>query len=781
MADGVERVRKFKRNQHRLTDWFKVQQLKMELITQMESQGCDMKTMQTSAELLCRLAQAMPISLIPGAAIAGSQDCAFSPSYALINPTFLVENFAGYCDPTAIYNDIDSCEEEGITATDIKNVRDYWEQTSYVRELKEVYVRTATLTDEVVFFMEPVTGHTIPDMRPFLKYGIKAMQAKFRMKNTPAHIAMADSLEAVTILAYRYAKLAKDLQTNADKDDAILLEKMVRSLERISSEPASNMHDAVQLFVLLWEVMVLEQAPNPYAFSVGNLDRIFQPYLATDDESHQEAIELMRNLLCFFQVADRCWAISQNIMVGGKNSDGNDLTCDMTYIVLDAFYKTNDPQPALSVKVHTKTPEKLRTSLGKFFFTPGHSTPSLFNDDVMFEMLKNQGIKSADLPDYSIAGCQEPLIMGKSSLNTTNTWLNLAKILELASNDGKSLITGKQIAPRWAEMGYVSVADVYANLEEVFKKYLNYVLPIMARAGNDCTTLLGEHKPVPMCSAVMDGYETGRDMRDPVKPGCRYNGSGCLIHGLSVVADSLLATDRALTSKVFFAEDLRDALQKNYKGCEEIKGFLDAQEKFGNACSMVDEMAARLATNVADSVSRQKNNAENSFLVDFSTPSTHLLYGHWVGATLDGRPAREMLGYGVDGQYSHIRRGFEEKCLSAWHLPFLKMTGGYASHIGIPAGTAVDGTCEDKGLWMWDKIISPMFRLGSGITESPFYVYFNIDSAENLRAVLADPHKYAPDGIYIMRIHGTFVNFLDLSPAIQEDIILRLEAGSAVH
>jgi formate C-acetyltransferase len=26
-----------------------------------------------------------------------------------------------------------------------------------------------------------------------------------------------------------------------------------------------------------------------------------------------------------------------------------------------------------------------------------------------------------------------------------------------------------------------------------------------------------------------------------------------------------------------------------------------------------------------------------------------------------------------------------------------------------------------------------------------------------------------------MRIHGTFVNFLDLAPAIQEDIIKRLE------
>lgn len=29
-----------------------------------------------------------------------------------------------------------------------------------------------------------------------------------------------------------------------------------------------------------------------------------------------------------------------------------------------------------------------------------------------------------------------------------------------------------------------------------------------------------------------------------------------------------------------------------------------------------------------------------------------------------------------------------------------------------------------------------------------------------------------------MRIHGTFVNFLDLSPDIQEDIIVRLDPAS---
>jgi len=114
--------------------------------------------------------------------------------------------------------------------------------------------------------------------------------------------------------------------------------------------------------------------------------------------------------------------------------------------------------------------------------------------------------------------------------------------------------------------------------------------------------------------------------------------------------------------------------------------------------------------------------------------------------------------------------------LSAHKLPYRMMTGGYASHIGLrPDQVGRLETLEEKGLWMRDRVISPLFRLGENIPETPYYVYFNVDSAANLREVLRNPKRYAPEGIYIMRIHGTFVNFLDLSPAIQEDIIARLE------
>ncbi len=779
VKDGAEMVRKFKRSQETVTDWFFVQEIKMNERIRLENAGGDLDSPLAAAQILCCLAQQMPINIPDGSVIAGSQDCAFSPSYSLINPSFKVEDFAGYCDPTAIYNDISPSAENGLTAERIAKVRNYWECSPSVRELKSIYKDYEKFTEEVVFFFEPVTGHHIPDMRDLLKYGVRAAIEKAQNAGNEYGKAMAKALQAVLILADRYKDMAaKKLAATADAGEKLRLGKMIAVLENVPQNGAEDLHQAVQAYVLLWQVMVLEQSPNPYAISAGNIDRVLEPYYDPWNMSRQTAVELVRHLLCFFQVGKRCWAISQNVLVGGKDSHGRDLSSEMTYIVLDAFYSTNDPQPALSVKLHKDSPQKLYEQLGRFFFTKGHSTPSLFNDDMMFKLLKGQMIDDQDIPDYSIAGCQEPLIMGKSSLNTTNTWLNIAKIMELALNDGKSLLSGKKIVPGWKDFGYADINEAYNYLEELFCKMLNYCLPYMADAGNRCTSLLGRRNPVPFTSSLMGAMETYRDMRDVQTQGTTYNGSGCLIHGFSVVVDSIYAVGQFLAAGLWDCGKLRRALEDNFAGSDDILSFVSRQSKFGNDSARVDELGVRIAGKVSGDVCSLKNNLGNPYLADWSTPSTHLLYGYKVGATADGRRARAMLGYGVDPTVHRDSSGLAVRILSALKLPYDKMTGGYASHIGLsPTGCEQMSTMEEKGLWLRDEVVFSLFGFTTNTAVTPYYVYFNIDSPQHLRKVLAKPSKYAPDGIYIMRIHGTFVNFLDLSSDIQEDIIARIESG----
>ena len=174
----------------------------------------------------------------------------------------------------------------------------------------------------------------------------------------------------------------------------------------------------------------------------------------------------------------------------------------------------------------------------------------------------------------------------------------------------------------------------------------------------------------------------------------------------------------------------------------------------------------------------RKHYLGNPFRPDFSTPSTPLLYGYWVGALPDGRKSREMLNYGIDPLHGDANQGLGFRTLSQMKLPYDKMCGGCASHLGIDPKYFKGETNEAKGLEFRTKIVNPLFfnPLQQGI--SPFYMYLNITTPEMLRKVLDNPKKYAPSGVYIMRIHGTFVNFLDLSPAIQQDIITRLDPKS---
>ena len=117
--------------------------------------------------------------------------------------------------------------------------------------------------------------------------------------------------------------------------------------------------------------------------------------------------------------------------------------------------------------------------------------------------------------------------------------------------------------------------------------------------------------------------------------------------------------------------------------------------------------------------------------------------------------------------------------LSNMELPFEKMDGGYASHLGIDPQYFTAQSYEEKGEQFEERVITPLFFNPANDGQvDPFYLYVNVTTPEILRKVLANPEKYAPSGVYIMRIHGTFVNFLDLSPAIQQDIIKRLDLKS---
>ena len=749
------------RNIKRLDGWFVAKET--EMLNEEKYKNCTPEVKK--ANLLCEVLKEMPLFISENVVFAGTQRDAFAKSYALINPSFTVEGFSGYCDPMAIYNDIEPNDK--FTQERIDKVRSYTAKSKMVEMLNETYGKAEKLTKEVIFFVEQVTGHVIPDFRFALKYGIDAMIEEANKNKGEFYEAAVIALGGVKILANRYIDIIKEQKKNCSKERLNQLELLEKTLTKISGKGAETLYEALQLYILLWTIMCLEQAPNPYAFSVGNADRIFEPYRG--ELSREEASELFKHFLVFFNVGDRSWAISQNVLIGGRDTDGNDLTNTMSYAIMDAYYDMNLPQPILSVKLHKNTPDKLYEEMGRFFFSAGVLTPSLFNDDALFEVLKNNGVDEKDVADYSVAGCQEPLVMGKDNANTTNSWLNLPKVLEMVLTGGYSAITGEKLTD--------TDECTLENIREVFYNTLDKVADEMVEAANGASCALSELK-VPFLSCFMGGLEYGADMRDTKKQGTKYNGSGCLVHGLTVLADSFIAIDEFAKKYPGGKEKLVNAIKSNFADCEDLREFLLSCPKFGNNIENVDNEAREIAIKVSEMLRSKKNYLGNSFRPDFSSPSTHLTYGYWVGATPDGRKSRDMLGYGVDPLYGEASNGLGFRMLSNMKLPFEQFNGGYASHLGIDPKYFKGNSYDEKGMEFYQNIVKPLFfnELKEGV--SPFYLYVNVTTPETLRKVLANPEKYAPSGVYIMRIHGTFVNFLDLSPEIQQDIITRLDLKS---
>ena len=59
------------------------------------------------AKTQVKVAEQLPLWISDYCLFAGTQDDAFARSYALINPAFKVDSFKGYCDPVAVFGDID--------------------------------------------------------------------------------------------------------------------------------------------------------------------------------------------------------------------------------------------------------------------------------------------------------------------------------------------------------------------------------------------------------------------------------------------------------------------------------------------------------------------------------------------------------------------------------------------------------------------------------------------------------------------------------------------------
>ena len=92
LTEMAKALFKEERARKRLDGWF----LSKEIRIAHEAECKDEPAAVQAAYLLKKVCEELPLSISENAIFAGTQRDAFARSYALINPSFRVESFAGY-------------------------------------------------------------------------------------------------------------------------------------------------------------------------------------------------------------------------------------------------------------------------------------------------------------------------------------------------------------------------------------------------------------------------------------------------------------------------------------------------------------------------------------------------------------------------------------------------------------------------------------------------------------------------------------------------------------
>ena len=619
-------------------------------------------------------------------------------------------------------------------------------------------------------------GHICPDVESWLKLGPAGLleiasenmrKAEGEKKNFYESVCL--TLKASAVFINRYADLARGMAK--EETDPVLkknLTEIALVCKKLSAEPASTFREALQSVWFLFVILQMES--NASSFSPGRMDQYLYPYFkGTDPDS---ALELMDALFIKFNQivymrnthSAKYFAgfpIGFNVTVGGTSNEGSDATNELSYLLLKAQDHIRLPQPNLTARLHKGSPNEFLDECSRVIGL-GTGMPQVVNDESIIPSLKAAGISDKDSAGYVLVGCVELSTSGNYLGWSDAAMFNLVKALELALNDGRCMITGKQMGPA---TGSLDTFMSFSELEDAFREQIDFFMGKMISACNVVEESHQKHLPSPFLSTVInDCLANGTDV---TAGGASYNFSGIQAIQAANVADSLAVIKKLVfEDAIISGAGMMDALRNNFKGNEPLRQIcINHVPKYGNDVEWVDKLGAEWIRYFASGLKKARNFRGGPYHMGLYTVSAHVPMGQNVGATPDGRLALTPLADGgMSPMYGRDKNG---------------PTAVLNSVARIPAHLASNGSLLNM------KFLPSLFSnendrarftslLKTFITLPVHHIQFNVVTAEDLRRAKADPLSYK--GLTI-RVAGYTAYFTELAGDLQDEIIQRTTQG----
>ena len=405
--------------------------------------------------------------------------------------------------------------------------------------------------------------------------------------------AVIMSCEAAIIYAKRYAALAREMaakESNSRRKAELL--RIADNCENVPENGARDFWEACQSFWFVQQLLQIES--SGHSISPGRFDQYMYPYYSKDIESGKITREFAQELIDCIWIKlndlNKCrdaasaegfagYSLFQNLIVGGQNAEGVDVTNDLSFMCITASLHVQLPQPSLSIRVWNNSPHDLLIHAATLTRT-GVGLPAYYNDEVIIPSLMSRGLTLEDAREYNIIGCVEPQKAGKTEGWHDAAFFNMCRPLELVFSDGMD--KGELVG---VHTGDVTKFKTFDEFYDAYKKQMNYAISLLVNADNAIDVAHATLCPLPFLSGMIeDCIGRGKSVQEG---GAIYNFTGPQGFGIANMADSLYAIKALVFDKkeVTLAE-YQQALEDNYG-----KG-LDAEKAQKVVAEVVRELAA---------------------------------------------------------------------------------------------------------------------------------------------------------------------------------------------
>lgn len=634
-------------------------------------------------------------------------------------------------------------------------------------------------------------GHVIPDFENVLKYGLAGLRKHvltqleaLRDDDTEAvekqvfYQAQLITLDATMEYIRRYGQLALKQAANASGPRREELQQMAENCSWIAEHPPQTFWQALQLVHFIWSLVVIES--NGHSVSLGRLDQVLFPYYARDIANGtaskafiQELIECYGVLAsCFMKLRD--WMTTQansgrglggmTLTLGGVDADGQDASNELSGMFIDMVAHTRLGNPWTAVRLHPETAEWFTRKTIKAMRI-GTGEPKIFSDQVIIPSMMRRGISEEDARNYAIVGCVEMSVPGREYGWHDSTYFSIARVLELAINDGYAL--GREELGRLGPAtGNLEQFGTFDDLKAAYETQMEYWVELHACGTDVIDRVHRELKPLPYLSLFIEGCtEAGKDVNTGAAP---YNFTGPQAAGVATVADSLAVIRQLVFEEQRLdAAELRNALKSNWEGHEALYYLVNSDKvhQYGNDDDYADELA-RYATNVyCDAVEGRPNPRGGEYQPGVYTVSANVPFGLVQAATPDGRTAGEPLSDCLGPVHtcaaSHDRKGPTAVIRSAGKLDQERMSNGTLLNLRF----CPSSLCGETGVDNLMALEKAYFRKGQ-------HMQLNVIGRELLEDAYRHPDKYR--GLMV-RVAGYSAFWSELDDGLRRDIMSRTE------